>query len=359
MEKTSKIYIAGHRGLVGSAIKRALEKAGYTQLIYRTHRELDLEDPLAVRYFFEQEQPEYVFLAAAYVGGIRANNEYRADFLARNLAIQQNVLLESHRSGVKKLLFLGSTCIYPKDCPQPIREEYLLTSPLEYTNEPYAIAKIAGLKMCESLNLQYGTDFIAVMPTNLYGKGDNFDLYDSHVLPALVRKLHLANLLDQGDWEAIRTDLSRLPYRGLELDRLEDVDYLKEALRALGLEPGKVHLWGTGKPRREFLCSDDLASACLLLMERVSFRDLLGGEGEVRNSHLNVGTGKDISIGELAQLVAETIGYSGELLFDLNQLDGTLVKCTDPSRMMALGWQPQVSLREGVAALYRDYLERS
>lgn len=358
MELDAKIYVAGHRGLVGSAIWHALEKAGYTHLIGRTHAELDLVDAVAVRAFFEHERPEYVFLAAAYVGGIMANHTMRADFITRNLAIQLNVMSESHRCGVRKLLFLGSTCIYPREAPQPMSEDCLLTSPLEYTNEPYAVAKIAGLKMCESYNLQYGTNFIACMPTNLYGPRDNFDLDHSHVLPAMVRKMHLAKALRLGQWEIVRRDLALRPLR-----RLPDVDALEnEAIaRALhehyGVSGTGVVLWGTGLPRREFLWSEDMAAACLHLMQHVDFEDLKPTKGEVRNCHINIGTGIDLSIAELAELIRQEVGFEGEIRFDTTKPDGTMRKLTDPSRLHRLGWHHTVGLEQGIARLYRWYLE--
>ncbi|WP_446786687.1 GDP-L-fucose synthase family protein, partial [Macellibacteroides fermentans] len=314
MDKNAKIYVAGHRGLVGSAIWNNLKAKGYTNLVGRTHRELDLLDGAAVKAFFDAEQPEYVILAAAKVGGIMANNVYRADFIADNLQIQQHVIGESFRHGVKKLLFLGSTCIYPRDAAQPMKEEALLTGPLEYTNEPYAIAKIAGLKMCESYNLQYGTNYIAVMPTNLYGPNDNFDLEKSHVLPAMIRKIHLGHCLLQGDWTALRKDLDRLPVEGVsgQSDQRDILDMLAK----YGIHDSFVELWGTGKPLREFLWSEEMADATVFIMEKVDFADLKGPNPEVRNCHINIGTGKEISIGEAAQLIAQRVGYKGEIRFN-------------------------------------------
>jgi len=349
MRKAAKIYIAGHRGLVGSALVRCLEGNGYTNLVLRTHAELELTDQAAVAAFFTQEKPDYVFLAAAKVGGIVANNTYRGDFIYENLAIQNNVIHQSYLHGVKKLLFLGSTCIYPRECPQPMKEEYLLTSPLEYTNEPYAIAKIAGIKLCESYNLQYGTNFIAVMPTNLYGQGDNFDLEKSHVLPALVRKMHLARLLETGDMAAVLADLG--------------MDSAQEALTYLerfGISADSVEIWGTGRPRREFLWSDDMADACVFLMVGRDFEDTYSaGEKEIRNTHINIGTGEDISIAELAALVGRIVGFRGRLDFDDSKPDGTLRKLTDVSRLHALGWQHRVNLEEGVTQLYQWYLDNT
>ena len=357
MELNSKIYVAGHRGLVGSAIWRTLEAKGYTNLIGRTHAELDLTDAVAVRTFFEAERPEYVFLAAAHVGGIMANNTYRADFLLKNLAIQQHVIGEAYRTGVKKLLFLGSTCIYPKEAPQPMPEDCLLTSPLEYTNEPYAIAKIAGLKLCESFNLQYGTNFLACMPTNLYGPNDNFDLERSHVLPAMMRKLILADALLRGDWASIRADLTRLPISLIPNVELASEEELAEALAHFGIYPDRVELWGSGTPMREFLWSEDMAEACVFLMEQINFDDLRPAEGEVRNCHINIGTGTDVSIAELASRIKEVVGYQGEIRFDRSKPDGTMKKLTDPSKLHRLGWHHKVELDEGLQRMFRWYQE--
>lgn len=356
MELSSKIYVAGHRGLVGSAIWRALEASGYTNLIGRTHAELDLTDAVAVRAFMESERPEYVFLAAAFVGGIMANNTLRADFIYRNLAIQQNVIGESYRVGVRKLLFLGSTCIYPREAPQPMSEDCLLTSTLEYTNEPYAIAKIAGLKLCESFNLQYGTDFIACMPTNLYGPNDNFDLDHSHVLPAMVRKIHLAQAMATGQWSLVRRDLIRRPISRIADPASASEEALAAALAHYGISAHEVSLWGTGRPMREFLWSEDMAAACLHLMKCVSFADLSEGRSEVRNCHINIGTGTDISIRDLSRLIADVIGFSGEIAFDTSKPDGTMRKLTDPSRLHRLGWRHTVELPEGIQRIYDWYL---
>ena len=355
MNQSSKIYVAGHCGLVGSAIWSNLQQKGYTHLIGRTHDELDLLDSTAVRRFFDDERPEYVFLAAAYVGGIVANNRYRADFIYRNLGIQQHVIGESYRHGVKKLLFLGSTCIYPRDVSQPMKEQALLTASLEYTNEPYAIAKIAGLKMCESFNLQYGTNYIAVMPTNLYGPNDNFDLERSHVLPARVRKIHLAKCLEESDMDAVRADLAKRPVEG-EDGTGSDKDIL-DLLARYGITPSGVTLWGTGRPLREFLWSEEMADACVYIMEHVDFDDLRDETNEVRNCHINIGTGKEIAIRELAQLVARTAGYRGTLAFDASKPDGTMRKLTDVSKLHALGWHHRVEIDEGVERMYRWYLQ--
>jgi GDP-L-fucose synthase len=346
MNKDAKIYIAGHRGLVGSAIKGDLEKKGYTNLIYKTHKELDLTDTIAVTNFFETEQPEYVFLAAAKVGGIVANNTYRADFIHTNLMIQNNVIHQSYKSGVKKLLFLGSTCIYPKDAPQPMPENSLLTGVLEYTNEPYAIAKIAGIKMCESYNLQYGTNFLSVMPTNLYGYNDNFDLEKSHVLPALIRKIHLAKLLSEGNQEAVMVDLGVSAFAKAQ-----------ETLKKYGVSETSVEIWGTGAPRREFLWSQDMANACVFIMENTDFNDVKP-DGDVRNTHINIGTGEDISIKELAQTIQKIIGFTGELTFNTSKPDGTLRKLTDVSKLHSLGWKHKIQLEEGIERLYAWYLEK-
>ena len=357
LDKNAKIYVAGHRGLVGSAIWKNLQDKGYTNLIGKTHKELDLLDAVSVRKFFDEEQPEYVFLAAAFVGGIMANSIYRADFIYKNLQIQQNVIGESFRHNVKKLLFLGSTCIYPRDAEQPMKEEVLLTSPLEYTNEPYAIAKIAGLKMCESFNLQYGTNYIAVMPTNLYGPNDNFDLERSHVLPAMIRKIHLAHCLKQGDWDAICKDLNQRPVEGI------DVNSSKEDILAIlakyGISNSEVKLWGTGTPLREFLWSEEMADASIFVMEHVDFKDTYKqGDKDIRNCHINIGTGKEISIRELAELIVSTVGYQGQLTFDSTKPDGTMRKLTDPSKLHALGWHHKVEIEEGVQRMYNWYLGR-
>ncbi|MDY0232984.1 MAG: GDP-L-fucose synthase [Sulfurimonas sp.] len=349
MKKNSKIFVAGGTGLVGSAIIKNLLVKGYTNIIsnYRKrtpdskhlklnsnslrYEKLDLLDGIKVEEFFAKEKPEFVILAAAKVGGIVANNTYRADFIYENLQVQNNVIHQSYKHNVTKLLFLGSTCIYPKDAPQPMSEDSLLTSPLEYTNEPYAIAKIAGIKMCESYNIQYGTNFISVMPTNLYGPNDNFDLETSHVLPAMMRKMHEAKIND-----------------------------LKE-----------VEIWGTGKPRREFLYSEDMADACVYLMEKIDFKDIVGASAlvsakgevktsyskEIRNTHINIGTGVDISIKELANLIKEVVGFKGELYFNTQKPDGTMLKLTDVTKLNNLGWKHKIELKDGVRIMYEWYLK--
>ena len=311
---------------------------------------------MAVRKFFDEEQPEYVFLAAAFVGGIMANSIYRADFIYKNLQIQQNIIGESFRHHVKKLLFLGSTCIYPRDAEQPMKEDVLLTSPLEYTNEPYAIAKIAGLKMCESFNLQYGTNYIAVMPTNLYGPNDNFDLERSHVLPAMIRKIHLAHCLKEGNWEAVRKDMNQRPVEGVNGDSSKE-DILA-ILKKYGISETEVTLWGTGTPLREFLWSEEMADASVFVMEHVDFKDTYKeGSKDIRNCHINIGTGKEITIRQLAERIVETVGYQGKLTFDSSKPDGTMRKLTDPSKLHALGWHHKIEIEEGVQRMYEWYLK--
>lgn len=355
MDKNAKIYVAGHRGLVGSAIMANLKQRGFTNVVGRSHAELDLLDGVAVRQFFDEEQPEAVVLAAAHVGGIMANSRYRADFIYQNLQIQQNVIGEAFRHGVKRLLFLGSTCIYPREAPQPITEDALLTSPLEYTNEPYAIAKIAGLKMCESFNLQYGTDYVAVMPTNLYGPNDNFHLENSHVLPAMLRKVHLAKLMGAGDYAAVRADLAVRPVSTIAADASDEA--IRTGLEAFGILPGKVRLWGTGAPLREFLWSEDMADACVHILLNVSFADLAKAAGpDVRNTHINIGTGKELTIKQLAEMVADACHFDGEIEWDATKPDGTMRKLCDVSKLHSLGWHHKVELDEGVKRLYNWYL---
>lgn len=355
MDKNAKIYIAGHRGLVGSAIWKNMQQKGYTNLVGRTHAQLDLLDAVAVRRFFDEEQPEYVVLAAAHVGGIMANNTYRADFIYENLQIQQNVIGESFRHGVKKLLFLGSTCIYPREAPQPMSEDTLLTSPLEYTNEPYAIAKIAGLKMCESFNIQYGTNYIAVMPTNLYGPRDNFHLENSHVLPAMIRKIYLGKQLFDGNWQAVRNDLNLRPVEGVDGEASQEL--ILNVLAKYGITPQSVTLWGTGTPVREFLWSEEMADASVFVLENIDFKDTYDpSQQHIRNCHINIGTGKEISIRDVAHLIVDTIDYRGQLLFDASKPDGTMRKLTDVSKLHALGWHHSIEIDEGVRRLYEWYL---
>jgi len=356
MHTSDKIYVAGHRGLVGSAIWNNLKQRGFTNLVGRTHRELDLLDPVAVRLFFDAERPDAVVLAAAHVGGIMANSRYRADFIYENLQIQQNVIGEAFRQGVKKLLFLGSTCIYPRDAAQPMREEALLTSPLEYTNEPYAIAKIAGLKMCESFSLQYGCNYIAVMPTNLYGPNDNFHLENSHVLPAMMRKIYLSKCLGNADWQAVRRDLDLRPVEGVDGSRSEAE--ILDKLQQFGIEPETVTLWGTGTPLREFLWSEEMADASVHVLLNVDFKDTFEpGAREVRNCHINVGTGCEISIREVAEKIREAVGYRGEIRWDASKPDGTPRKLTDVSKLHRLGWHHKVDIDEGIRRLYEWYLK--
>jgi len=361
MDKNSKIYIAGHKGLVGSAIWNNLVSKGYANLIGRTHQEMDLLDGSLVRAFFDAERPDYVVLAAAIVGGIMANNIYRADFIYQNLQVQQNVIYESFKHGVKKLLFLGSTCIYPKDAPQPMREDALLTGILEYTNEPYAIAKIAGLKMCESFNLQYGTNFIAVMPTNLYGPRDNFHLEKSHVIPGVMRKIFLASRLFDGDLDGLRKDINKRPINGIDGNASEGA--IVSALAKYGIYNDRVELWGTGKATREFMWSEDMADACVHILERVDFKDiaaeLYGANKEIRNCHVNIGTGVEISIGDMVRMTAGVIGYRGEIAFDPSKPDGTMRKLTDVSKLHKLGWRHKVELQEGLGRLYNWYRDNN
>lgn len=363
MNPTSKIYIPGHTGLVGSAIHRNLQAKGYSNFILKTIDEMNLMDMNVVDQFFAEHKPEYVFLAAAKVGGIVANNLYRAQFIYENLQIQNNIIHYSYKHGVKKLLFLGSSCIYPKLAPQPLKEEYLLTDTLEYTNEPYAIAKIAGIKMCESYNLQYGTNFISVMPTNLYGPNDNYDLEKSHVLPALIRKMHLGKCLENNDWQAIRNDFNKKPVEGTAGNASED-DILarmnKYGIKKAGNKV-QVELWGTGTPRREFLFSEDMADACVYLMENIDFdHELLAGKAlkegrEVVNTHINIGTGNDLTIKELAELVKSITGFNGDLVWDSTKPDGTPRKQLDVTKLHGLGWKEKVSLEEGIARIYEAY----
>ena len=401
LAKNSKIYVAGHNGLVGSAIWNNLKSRGYENLVGRSHKELDLTNQVAVRKFFDEEQPDAVVLAAAFVGGIMANSLYRADFIMMNMKIQCNVISEAYAHGVKKLLFLGSTCIYPKNAPQPMKEDCLLTSPLEYTNEEYAIAKIAGLKMCESYNLQYGTNYIAVMPTNLYGPNDNFHLENSHVMPAMMRKVYLAKLIHDGDWDKIAVDLNKRPVEGVTGEGLTENSTLstdsqlstlnsqrENALSVLakyGIYDNKVVLWGTGTPLREFLWSEDMADASVHVLLNVDFKDVIGIEkyssvhygastdgtvdrnhsagrggaipslGEIRNCHINVGTGKELTIRELSELVVKAVGFEGTVEFDASKPDGTMRKLIDVSKLHSLGWHHKVEIDEGVRKLFEWY----
>jgi GDP-L-fucose synthase len=360
MEKNSKIYIAGHLGLVGSALHRKLLEKGYKNIIGRSIDELNLMDQHDTLKFFETEKPEYVFLAAAKVGGIVANNTYRAQFIFENLQIQNNIIHCAYLTGVKKLLFLGSSCIYPKNAPQPLKEDYLLTSELEYTNEPYAIAKIAGIKLAESYNIQYGTNFISVMPTNLFGPNDNYDLEKSHVLPAMLRKMHLANALENRNWEIIRKDFNKKPVENVN-GKSSETELLKVMAKyGVAIEGSeiKLELWGTGKPRREFLHSDDMADACVFIMENIDFKDILKNQssGEIKNTHINIGIGKDLTIQELAEIVKKITGFKGSILWDKNKPDGTMQKLLDVSKLNALGWKHKIHLEDGIKSVYQMYI---
>ena len=395
LEKSSKIYIAGHKGLVGSAIWNNLKARGYTNLIGCSHHELDLTDQQAVEKFFAKEKPDAVVLAAAFVGGIMANSLYRADFIMQNMKMQCNIISTAYKYKVKKLLFLGSTCIYPKNAPQPMKEDALLTSPLEYSNEEYAIAKIAGLKMCESYNLQYGTNYIAVMPTNLYGPNDNFHLENSHVMPAMMRKIYLAKLIHENDWDAIRNDMNKRPINPTDKLRAEigegNVDgknteeRILKALAFYGIENNKVTLWGDGSPLREFLWSEDMADASVHILLNVDFKDIIGIEkyssvfygvktngevnrnnsegrggaipelGEIRNCHINIGTGKELTIKELSVLVAKTANFTGKIVWDETKPDGTLRKLINVDKLHSLGWKHKIEIEEGVEKLYKWY----
>ena len=358
MEKNSKIYVAGHLGLVGSALVRKLTEKGYKNIIGKSINELNLLDQHDTLNFFQTEKPEYVLLAAAKVGGIVANNTYRAQFIYENLQIQNNIIHASYLSGVKKLLFLGSSCIYPANAPQPLKEDYLLTSELEYTNEPYAIAKIAGIKMMESYNIQYGTNYISVMPTNLYGPNDNYDLEKSHVLPALIRKMHLAKSLESNNWDAIRKDFNKKPLEGIDGSSSE-VDLIKLMTKYGITKSGsqvEVALWGTGTPRREFLNSNDMADACVFLLENVDFKDV-SAKKPVINTHINIGTGRDLTIRELAELVKKIVGFAGKLTWDSSKPDGTMQKLLDVSKLNSLGWKETIGLEEGITSVYAQYSE--
>jgi len=363
MDHNSKIFVAGHRGLVGSAIVDNLKSKGYNNIITRKHKDLDLTNQIEVESFFSNENPEYVILAAAKVGGIIANNTYRGEFIYENMMIQNNVIHQSYKHNVDKLLFLGSTCIYPKDASQPMKEDSLLTSPLEYTNEPYAIAKIAGIKMCESYNIQYGTNFISVMPTNLYGPNDNFDLEKSHVLPALIRKIYLGKCLENNDWESISNDLNKLQIENITGSSPKSEIIGKLLDYGISVDTNndnvQVEIWGSGKPMREFLWSEDMADACVFIMENLNFTDTFNkSENEIRNTHINIGTGIDITIRELAETIKEQIGFEGKLYFNDTKPDGTMRKLTDSSKLHSLGWKHKIDLSEGISKLYNWYISR-
>lgn len=353
MNKTDKIFVAGHRGLVGSALVRQLQAKGYVNIVTRSHAELDLTDQNAVRGFFAAEQPEYVMLAAAKVGGIHANDTYPAEFIHQNLVIQTNVIHEAWCHKVKRLLFLGSSCIYPKDCLQPMKEEYLLLSPLEPTNRPYALAKIAGIEMCWAYNRQYGTQYLAVMPTNLYGPNDNYDLNNSHVLPAMIRKFHLAKLAMEGNLSAIHRDEATCG--PIPPDIKEALGLSPDALRLTPHPQPKVVVWGTGTPRREFLYSDDMAEACLYLLEQPDETYALHLTPD-SSPLINVGCGEDQTIRELAELVQDVVGFTGSLVFDSSKPDGTMQKLLDVSKLKKMGWQATTPLRDGIVSAYETYL---
>jgi len=344
MDINSRILVAGYRGMVGSAILNCLETKGYQNIIAVGRQELDFAIQADVERFFNETKPEYVFMAAAKVGGINANNLYRADFIYENIQIQNNIIHQSYVHRVKKLLFLGTSCIYPKECYQPIKEQYLLSGELEYTNEPYALAKIAGLKMCESYNIQHKTNFIAVMPTNIYGPYDNFNLETSHVLPALIRKIYLAKLLSENRKSEILQDLA-----------FKDFSDARRCLEKFGIHSEKVEIWGTGKPRREFLWSEDLAEACVFIMENIEFEQLINDKKNIRNTHINIGTGIDISIESLSKMIAGIVGFQGKLEFNPKQPDGTYLKRLDVEKLAALGWRYKTGLKEGIGRLYELY----
>lgn len=354
MQKDSKIYIAGHKGLVGSAILRALESKGYSNFLLKTSSELDLTNQSLVNDFFATEKPEYVFMAAAKVGGIQANNIYRADFIYNNLEIQNNVVSASHANGVKKLLFLGSSCIYPKNAPQPMTEDCLLTGELEYTNEPYALAKIAGIKLIESYNIQYGTNYLAVMPTNLYGVNDNFDLEKSHVMPALIRKMVICQMLEQNDFDGVVKNL-RVNFESEQqiLDLVSKYGITKNG------DAVELAVWGSGKPYREFLHVNDMADACVHVMENVNFSDLTKGMTEIKNTHINIGTGKDLTIAELAAMIKEIVGFKGIINFDPSKPDGTPKKLLSVSKLESLGWKYKIELEEGLSSTIDWYRKNS
>jgi GDP-L-fucose synthase len=366
MEKKSKIYIAGHTGLVGSALHRKLISKGFENIVFTPASKYDLRNQQTVEDFFKIEKPEYVFLAAAKVGGIVANNTYRGEFIYDNLMIQTNIIHQSFVQGVKKLLFLGSSCIYPKSCPQPMKEDYLLTGVLEYTNEPYAISKIAGIKTIENYNLQYGTNFISVMPTNLFGRNDNFDLEKSHVLPALIRKFHLGKALKNNDFETLRKDFHKNQIKGITEKSSNEL--IVTILQKYGITEKSIELWGSGSPRREFLHADDLADACVFLMQNVDFTDILKNnfnlanpnfpisKPEIRNTHINIGTGVDLTIAELAEFIQkEVIGYTGQVIWNTEKPDGTFQKLLDVSKLKSYGWTEKISLKTGIETVYAEY----
>ena len=344
MEKNSKIYIAGHRGLVGSAILRKLQNDGYLNLIYKTHDELDLTNQQEVKKFFEIEKPEFVILCAAKAGGIGANSKYRADFIYQNLMIECNVIHQAYLNGVKKLLFIASTTVYPKNATLPTNESWMLKGDLDYANKPYALSKIAGCWMCESYNLQYNTNFISITPTNLYGNNDKFDLEKSHVVPGILRKMHLAKLLNENRYDELLNDLN-----------MPNLDEALVYLNKFGINENSVEIWGDGTPTREFLHSDDLAEAALFIMKNINFKDLIDNSQEIQNTHLNIGPNKNITIKELATLIKEIVGFKGDLTFNANRPNGAMNKLTDCSKIHSLGWKHKINLEEGVKMLYQWY----
>ncbi|HFP7527989.1 TPA: GDP-L-fucose synthase family protein [Campylobacter jejuni] len=344
MHKDSKIYIAGHRGLVGSAILSKLKQQGYNNLIFKTHDEINLINQKAVGDFFKKEKPEYVFFTAAKVGGIASHMIHRADFIYENLMMECNIIHNAYLHGIKKLLFIASTSVYPKDSLLPIDEKQMLTGDLEYSTKPYAIAKISGLMLCESYNLQYDTNFIAITPTNLYGNHDNFDLGKSHVLPGILRKIHLAKLLSEERYKDLTRDL-----------KLNSIDKVKKYLRRFGISRNCVEIWGSGKPTRELLHSQDLADACVFIMNNIDFKDLKGDSIEIANTHLNVGPNENITIRDLAELVKNIVGFKGELKFNINYPDGVMQRLTDCSRIHSLGWKHKINLKEGIEMVYEWY----
>ena len=383
MNKEDKIYVAGHRGLVGSAILRKLQERKFSNLLTSTSRELDLRRQADTERFFEKERPDYVFLAAAKVGGILANDTYKAEFIYDNIMIAANAIHSAYKYGVRKLLNLGSSCIYPKFAPQPMKEEHLLTGLLEPTNEPYAVAKIAAIKLCRYYDEQYGTNFISVMPTNLFGVGDNFDLERSHVLPALIRKMYLGKCLQNGDFESIRKDLMKYPLKGSDVTRMKDTDIIEKlsmqgiktdhaspVTRHLSDHPSPitppeadhsspsvvVELWGSGKCHREFLYVDDVADACVFLMENYDAARFASGESQVADNFINIGTGEDLTIKDLADMVKEIVGFGGTIAWDVSKPEGTPRKLLDVSKIKSLGWQPKISLKEGIRKTYEWYI---
>ena len=372
MNKKKKIYIAGHKGMVGSAVWRALEKRGYTNLVGVSSKKLNLRNQQAVLDFYKEEKPSVVIDAAAKVGGILANNDYPYDFLMQNMQIQNNLIDGALNSGIEKFIFLGSSCIYPKDSQQPIKEKYLLSGYLEPTNEPYAIAKITGIKLCESYNRQYGTDYRSIMPTNLYGPNDNFHLENSHVIPAIIRKIYLAKCIEKSDWKAIKQDIKNNPIKGLAENSTNNQILkilAKQGIKQLKTQDSRlitddsqlneveVELWGSGKPMREFLHVDDMADASIHIME--IDKKILESEADLMLSHINIGTGVDIRIKDIAQTIKEVVGFCGEIVFNAKMPDGTKRKLLDVSKINGLGWESTISLKDGLRSTYKWFLENN